>query len=353
MYMKRILENFVHKRGVEDCKVLAVRDMLQYYGLTMSPFMCSGLGSILFFQYYKFSFGDNNIPLSTVWGRNVKLDENLCSLFKVNKISHKIEDNNERLKIVKSYIDNKYPVYLELDGECLKGNNGGDYKGQRFGTASAAVVFGYDEKGPDTFLYLTNGVYKRYLKIHGNTVMNAQGIPFTLFGPEKSLIIYEAPLETISFTDGIYKAIKIVIENMVGNKELYIGINGMLTFVSDYYKVMDLCEAEANAKYDKYFCILSRSILAGFGIASSSFFRGEYGKFLKEASVLVKDPNLNKCAEMFIKNAAKYRELRKLLVNIQYGKNNTYEIAKAFIDNFKEIVQYEEEALFNLRNSII
>jgi|BioPla2DNA2_1021312.scaffolds.fasta_scaffold18594_4 hypothetical protein len=117
--------------------------------------------------------------------------------------------------------------------------------------------------------------------------------------------------------------------------------------------MINSCKEEASAKADKYFSILFRSISSGFCVASSSFFRGEYSKFLKEAAVLVKDPNLDKCANIFTDCAAKYRELRKLLLSIQYGKHDIYEIALVFINNFKEVMRYEEEALANLRISVI
>ncbi len=347
---KCIINKFTHRRGIEDCKTLAIRDVFEFYGINMDAEICIGLGSGLNFEYYKVLFGTKEIPVMLIAGRNMDLEKDLCCLFNVKRIEHKVDNAMDRWGVIKQYIDTQNPVYIELQGEYLRG----DIPSKQSDTAkiavtSGAVAFGYEEKNEETFIFLTNGVYRSHIKLCLSDLICAMDANYIPFPPEKKFFTFDFSNAKRDIKTAIIPSIQKVLKNMLEGEENNKGIKGMNLFIDDFEKTLSLAREENNKKYDKYISILFKSVLTGYGAASSSFFRGEYGRFLNYAADILKRPDIGKCGEDLTKLSRQYFDLKKILNGIQKDQLNMYERGFDFINKFRNSVQQENEILIKLK----
>lgn len=349
MNNKVMISNFKHRRAIQDCKTLAIRDVFEFYSLKLSPYMCFGLGSGIYFELFDFSYGDKQIPSITIMGRNNNLEDNICELFRIKKITKSTDNSLEAWQGVKAIIDSGNPVIIEMDGAYLQGKvPEGNINKPRLGYPSSAVVVGYEEINEGTYVYLTNGVLSSYYKIELKDLMNARNATYIHFKERNKYSSFEFPSKLPDIDELIIKSIEKVKQNMIYTDKPKEGIKGMDEFIKRFRGILFLTQNVSEEKANKYLSILAKSIFVGFGPGSGSFFRKEYGKFLSEAGKMVNSKVLKEGGCEYLSISNEYRELRRQFNQLEGDRNSLMTTLEKIISKFEELMIWENKTLNGL-----
>ncbi len=344
-----LIKDFKHRRGIQDCKTLALRDVLEFYGLNLSPESCFGLGGGLDFNCIEYNGGKKNVPLVSIWGRNMDLEKNVCQSFNIKQNLYLESDPKKAWSIVKNFVDNGVPTIIDLDGTYLHGSIPEKSNTSYWGITSSAVVIGYEKINAEVHVLLTNGLLRSLYTLRLEDLINARQSQCLPFPPQNKCYSFVFPDKLTSKKEVLEKSFKQVLLNMLHSPDQTRGVQGISNFSSKLKMLLNQIEHLQKEIADKYLYIQAQSIIGGFQAGSSTFFRKEYAAFLLEFGKRYRNKTMQNCGKNYALIAKEWSEIRKNLVNAQKEKKGISLIFQEITKKLDNLAIFEHEALNNLK----
>lgn len=322
----KIIEDFKHYPGVH-CESTALRDVFAYHDIKLSEPMVFGLGEGLGFVYWK----SKQMPFPFVGGRTRDLIGNLCRNLNIKKRDHFSTSFRKSWKEIQSLVDNSFPVYLRLDMYYLEYFEVPEHFG-----AHCVVLVGYDDEN----VYLADTNFESIQKTSLKSFELARTSKHKPFSPKNYYVTFEFPESLPSLGQAIVKSIRKTAEEMLNPPVRNLGVKGIKKFGEEIAKFPSYSEVNFDLEtvsVFKYLYIYFEE--AGTG---GSCFRNLYRDFLKESMKYVDSENLVKGYEGYAKAAEVWREISKLLLEVDKGKTEKLEEVQRKIF---EVYELEKNAL--------
>lgn len=302
--MKKVIEDFIPQGG-KHCITNSLKQILSYYGYSMSEEMIFGIASGLSFLYINQAHSPMVCGRSKVFEFENKLAERLNIKIKCKAL----KDYTKVLKITKKMIDGNDPVLIYADMPYLSYL---DMSPQSHFGGHAVVLFGYDDStemfwlsdrdNHDYPIRVPKGqINQDYHLVDYNEVEKARSSSHRPFPANNKFLIFDFNGYKPVDKSIIQIAIKETCETMLNPPAQLLGINGIIKFSKE---VLNWKQFSTNklktAAITNYFQI-DKDGGTGGGI-----FRKMYGEFLIEAASILKEECLLTLGHKFIEIADKW-----------------------------------------------
>lgn len=325
---KKYIEKFVHKQG-KHCGSTAIRNILNYYGISLSEEMCFGLGAGIGFAYY--ILPEINPPVY-IAGRSNDLEIFLCKNLNIDA-ELKSNSNFEYVwNILKNKIDSQTPVIIWVDTYYLP-----YFKSPYHFSVHRVILTGYE---------------KEYVYISDNEREEIQKVPFDAFKKARTEGTFPFPTENRYYEikiEGKIKSLKDALrdcflktsEIMLFSPDENTGIRGINKMAEDILRWEETLKENWKEAAKTVYLISEK-----FGTGGSNF-RNIYSRFLNEAGEFLKNKKIEKQAENMQEVALLWEEAMSYLK--EAGKQENFsEIYKAS-KKLKEIAKIETEVYTQLK----
>ncbi|MGC1121905.1 MAG: BtrH N-terminal domain-containing protein [Candidatus Methanofastidiosia archaeon] len=322
-----ILDNFKYFGG-KHCQTTALRNILRYYGIDMSEELLLGLGGGLGFIYWYMK----QMPAPFVGGRSGGRNEEFMtkmmermggkgSLFETGSIKRghgHLMEVLRRGEPVYTYVDMAYLPYLALPGDA------------HFG-AHTIVVYGVDEQEDSVHVSdRGNGPFT----VSVEDLTNARNSKFPPFQPKNKILEIEVPEQPIDVKEGIVEAIKECCYTMQNPPITNFGLAG----IKKWAKIIPDWPKQFQG-LNLYGCLMNVYIYIEIGGSGGSAFRPMYAEFLREASQIIGNPELESVADLFEESGRMWSEVAEAALpdswptlgkarKLMYEKNEVFEQQK-------------------------
>ena len=283
---KLIIEDF-NQHGGKHCQTAALRSILAYHGVNLSEEMLLGLGGIGFIYWYM-----KLMPAPFVGGRSGGRNEefltNICrriggsaDIFQTGSEKKGHEELKNMLlsgEPVYTFADMAYLPYMAIPEDA------------HFG-AHTIVVYGIDEL-EDTVYVSDRGIKPVTCTVED--LKKARNSKYPPFPPKNKILKIKCPSDVLNLEEGIIEAVKEYCTTMLTPPISNIGLKGMKKWASLVLKWPDQFKG-----LNMYGCLQNVYIYIEIGGTGGSAFRPMYAEFLREASTILNNPDLNNVAVLF------------------------------------------------------
>ncbi|MFQ6083183.1 MAG: BtrH N-terminal domain-containing protein [Candidatus Aminicenantia bacterium] len=274
--------------GGKHCQTAALKNILEYYGLSLSEEMLLGLGGGIGFIYWYMKL----MPAPFIGGKNGKVDEfilDICKRIGAEAEISQTTSTKKGHKELKKLLREGEPAYIFADMAYLP------YmaipEAAHFG-GHTIVGFGLDEQEDKVYI---SDRGKNPVTVSIEDLKKARSSKHPPFSPKNKLLkIKKCPPRIGNLEKGIRESIKDCCRNMLKPPIKNIGLEGIKKWGDivpkwpNQFKGLDL-----------FGCLFNTFMYIEIGGTGGSAFRPMYGQFLKEASSILNKPSLNEVAEMF------------------------------------------------------
>jgi len=300
MEQMNIVNNFIHKVG-QHCESSAMRDLLEFYGFTMTEAMVFGLDATMGFGFFDTTNYKSFIPISEIFfflgGKQGTINPNslACRLLGIKMRKQSYTDANKAWEESKKFINQNIPLILRIDLGYLpyfeeKGNF-------HFGGHTITLA-GYDDE--EEFAFVGDTEFKGFQKVPISQLKKGRSSEFgpkfmhphnTQFSMQRRGDEKHPPLSA-----GVKLAIQEVANNMLRPSMNNMGIQGLKLFANSIPKWKEKLQGEfINATGEKVsrariMFELIHGYIETWG-TGGAIFRNLYKEFLEE---LINYPLLRK-----------------------------------------------------------
>jgi len=301
--MRKMIEGFHHKMGT-NCMTCALSDVSNFNGYDWDEDFCLGISGALSFWYSK----EKMFIQATGVGNNI-FDE-FAAVTRVQHGVYETSDNIRAWRAAKGYIDNNIPIVLDVELMAYynqivkrrdKGNavNLGFSKLFRIG-GHVTCMSGYD----DTGVYINENFLATTVRISKNTLKKARNPRRIDFVPPRNKLHFFIFPDKLADSDYLINtAIVRVIQNMENpfTKRPYLfeglnydssGLFGMNEMFDDIEKIV-----RSDDEVERRRLLILNAVLNRWG--ASEFNRVAYGRFLRQAYLILKDPKYRDAADAY------------------------------------------------------
>ena len=286
--MERIVLEDFNYFGGKHCQTTALRNILRYHGINVSEEMLLGLGGGIGFIYWYMK----QMPAPFVGGRfGGKYEEfmiNMCRRIGGDAALFQTSSEKKGHKELKMMLKSGEPVYVYVDMAYLP------YMAMpedaHFG-AHTAVVYGVDEK--ENKVYMSDrGNGPVFVTV--NDSKNARNSTFPPFPPKNKILKVVIPEKLNNLETGITDAIKECCDAMLNPPISNFGLKG----IKKWAKTVPMWPQQFTG-LNLYGCLMNVYIYIEIGGSGGSSFRPMYAQFLREASAILDNPELEEVAALY------------------------------------------------------
>lgn len=345
--MKKFIKNFPHILG-GHCGSSAFRDLLKFYGHNLSEDMVFGLGSGIDFQYVLMP--SINPPLY-LGGRTGPLEWNLAERLNIDLGFVSGQSSEQSWQAIKEMINQGIPALVLADVYYL------DYlRAKVHMTLHRILIIGYGDE--EEVAYVIDNDREEVQRCSYESLSKARSSKSFPRPTENAYFRLKFPEELPNLKTEIPKAIKIAVKNMMYPKpwtdffeatpgiEYGLGVEGVKKFSQDMELWNKKIETDKLLAGMKSIYVFVEKGGTGFG----GFFRRIYGRFLKEASGIMKEKKLEEIGDEYIKIGNRWSDLSILLK--EGNENNIEEILNKSKIAAQEVAEREEEAVRELEQLV-
>ncbi len=294
--MARVLLSFPHRPG-GHCSSTALRDILRFYGHELTEEMVFGTGVGLGFVYYK---NDRMNPPVYIGGRIFNLEEHFTRHFGIEmEVVSGIEDERAWLE-VKAMIDSGTPVMVHADVYYL------DYlRAKIHFSGHRIVIVGYDEERK--IAYIADNDRDKIQECSLESLRKARSASFLPQPADNTYYRFKIPDNLKPLKEAIIPALGKVVKynlrlppekNVISLDGAFMvrGIEGVRYFADNMNCWPDEFDREKLVLLCKNIYVSAEKGGTGYG----GNFRRIYGRFLLEASGVLKETRLKDIGNHFI-----------------------------------------------------
>lgn len=286
--MKHIISTF-QPQGGKHCITNALKQILQYEGITISEAMLFGLASGISFLY----LNQAQAPLINGRTKVFAFEQQLAKRLQLNLQCKSTSNPDKARRDVQAIINQDHPVLLYVDMAYLP------YlhlpSSSHFG-GHAIVLFGYDEEGDcyyvsdrdqrDATIPTPKGLVQEDTHVLSYAqLMQARSSKFPPFPAKNKYLVIDTTCATQPREETIKEAIQQACAQMLYPQANLLGLRGIQKFskeISTWKKFSD--EKLQRTAQNNYFQISSD------GGTGGGIFRAMYGMFLKECALQLQQP---------------------------------------------------------------
>jgi hypothetical protein len=286
--------------------------------------MIFGLGSGLGFVYWH----SKQMPYPFVGGRARDLDKNLCSNLEVSEKVHKTLSKTRAYESLKALISRDIPVMVHVDMPYLKYLG---LPGQAHFGAHTVVVAGLDEdKG---IAYIADTMFQDLQTATLKELEEARSSKFKPFPPENKWFTFEFPTKMTPIEVAIGNAITKTAHSMLYPPIKNLGVKGIQHFANEIVKWPKLFPPEQELSrqlYEVNYIMMEEDGTGG------GLFRYLYSRFLKEASELLGNKELEDLSQRYYQMGQKWTSIAKLIKETPKNPTNVHEARNILLKVSKE-----------------
>ncbi|MHA1989809.1 MAG: BtrH N-terminal domain-containing protein [Candidatus Hodarchaeales archaeon] len=304
---KSLFKGFIHHPGVH-CTSTALRNVLEFNGIKLSEEMVFGLGSGMNIGYLKFP-GQN--PM--IGGRSKDLHTDLSKNLNISLSEFRSKDKDEGWRRLKSYLDKKQPIAINVDLAYLSYQQGLP-ENYHFGQ-HAVVICGYDSD-KETIQIADTG-FEDIKEISLKDLSKARNSSFNKWmDPHNYIFEFNFSNNIPDLKEIIPKAIRKNGKSLqkssraMGILGIHSGTKGLEKFSKDLSKWLELSEDDLKNRCEEIHGYISEYGTGG------GFFRYLYSRFLKESSEILNDKTLVSLSEYYLKLGDSWEVLSKKFENL-------------------------------------
>lgn len=327
-----ILEEYVQYHGIgSHCATTVLRTLTNAAGYPFSEAFCLGLASGIGFTYQKYT----SVDYYFFTGRNECMEENLVNVLGGKLLKGSCDNNEKAWKTVCSYLDQGFPVVLEVDMMKLpyireKLNLKREF---HFGLHSLLLI-GYDEE----YAYVLDYMWWKPIQVpieQLKEARNSMDAPIRPHNRWKVLILEKN--EDTNYEFLIKEAIR---TNVHKYKEPYafkMGLDGLRIFQREFERWFTKMDEEELKENFYMMSVLFEKVGTGGGN-----FRRMYGQFLDEANKILNLSHIKEASSVFTKSYRAWKQFSKLLEAASDGE----EISKnQLLEEVSNIYQLELQGI--------
>ncbi len=299
--MRKLVNGFIHKVGAH-CESTALRDVFEYFGFSFSEEMLFGLDGTFGFVYWK---RKDAIPPLGIGGKIAMFPYKLPSLLGFNVEKKTTTSQKKAWNHVKNLIDRNIPVILHADMAFL------DYmnipkNGEHFG-AHTIVLAGYDlEEGE---AYVADSKFQGLQTVSLENLAKARGSTLKPFPPQNKWFEFALPQKLNPLDQAITATIAETAKNMLEPPIKIFGIRGMQYLADDITNWPNILPQSE----------LKLTLLLGYvwieeAGTGGSVFRKLYSGFLKEASDVLRNEEIDKASQLITESGSTWTDVAKMLL---------------------------------------
>lgn len=285
--MRMILEKFTQFGG-NHCQTAALKSVLAYHELELSEEMLLGLGGGIGFIYWYMKqmpapfvggrYGGRNEEFLINIYRRIGGDAALFETTSVKKGHKELLDMLQNGEPVYTYVDMAYLPYIAIPEDA------------HFG-AHTIAVYGIDEEG-DTVYIADRG--KNPVTCTVEDLKKARSSKYPPFPPKNRLLKIEYPARVKDLQEWITEAIKECCHAMLHPPIKNFGLEGIKRWATMVKKWPDQFTG-----LDLYGCLMNVYIYIEIGGTGGSAFRSMFARFLREASCITNNSELDEVAALY------------------------------------------------------
>jgi hypothetical protein len=302
--MKKIIENFTdHMLIGSHCESLGVRNILSYYGLSLSEDMCFGLGGGIGFLYIRYA----SLPSAFFNGRCEDLIETCATHLGCKYSLNRTFDIERAWEAVKEEINNDNPVMLTVDMtyfpylmDVLNIENEYPFGGHKL------ILIGYDEEKNKA--YIADYLWRDIKEIPLTDLARARDADLLPFAPENCWVVLRKPSTFIPLPEAIKKALWLFIHHNLYSFGIGMGIKGLRKFTRELLKWPSLLK-EGKIKL---YCSNAYFSFEKIGTGGGNF-RRMFARYLREVSRELGNPGFMNISRLYNDLAKKWKQLALLL----------------------------------------
>jgi len=341
VWLRKLVEGFVHRVGAH-CESTALRDVFEHFGFHFSEEMLFGLDGTFGFVYWK---RKDAIPPLGIGGKIAMFPHKLPSLLGFQVEKKTTTSQKKAWNGVKDLMDRNIPVILHADMAFLD-YMGVPKNGEHFG-AHTIVLAGYDlDKGE---AYTGDSKFQGLQAVSLENLAKARGSKFKPYPPRNEWFEFTLPQKLKPLDQAIRATVVETAKSMLEPPTKIFGIRGMR------YLADDITNWPNTLPQSK----LSLTLLLGYvwieeAGTGGSVFRKLYSGFLREASDVLRNDEIDKASQLIMESATVWTEVAKTLlkgskISDPDEISNVLTNVKAKITRCAEI----EEKAFNLLKTAV
>ncbi len=322
---------FEHKMAAH-CETGSLTASLNHAGLDITEPMVFGIGSGIFFGYFKnprFPF-----PIFTVRSRPGEIRKNIAKLFGVKFISKKYKDPSKALKELDELLKKNIPVTVQVDFFYM------DYLGGHERVHNNMHFINVIGKNGTKYI-ISDSYFPEVVELEAESLIKGRFAKGSM--APKGFMYYTANVPSqIDFQGSIIKGIKKAAHYMLKLPVPFIGIKGIYRFADK----IELWPKYARDTEHLSHEIMKIHILLEDQGTGGGGFRFIYATFLRQASEILKNDQLMELSKQMMNIGDNWRKIS--LFTARIGKNRDLSPEK-----MKELGQMirergdEEKAIFN------
>jgi hypothetical protein len=283
--MRVILEDF-NQFGGKHCQTTALRSILAYHGLNLSEELLLGIGGGIGFIYWYMkqmpapflggrSGGKNEEFLINVM-RRIGGNAELFQTTSAKKAHEKLKTMLNAGEPVYTFVDMAYLPYMAMPEDA------------HFGSHTIAI-YGIDEE----IVYIGDRG-KTPVTCSIEDIKKARNSKFPPFPPKNRILEIECPSELPNLEEGIEEAIKECCHAMLHPPIKNFGLAG----IPKWAKLV-LKWPEQFTGLNLYACLMNVYMYIEIGGTGGGAFRPMYADYLREASSIIDNPELEEAASLY------------------------------------------------------
>lgn len=298
--MKKILTNWKHLPGLH-CGSVAIRDIVNFYNISMSEELCFGLGGGLGF----YNSTNSHTPTRSIHVRGPWMESGFFNHFGFGYKDWQYEDDNEKAhKLLIESINKDVPVLIQTDIYYLDYYNSGTHF-----PGHIVVVCGYDED--NQLFYLADTAYEDIKEVSFDKMKLARNSKYEPYPLRNNYLNIDLKFNEVDLNTAVPGAISMNARYMQNGTETVRGKSG----IEEINCWSDELPGWKNIDDWKWSSRFAYQVISRRGVDGAAF-RWMYRDFLKQVEdycpTVVK---MGLAGEMNI-IGAKWSELSVILKNI-------------------------------------
>jgi len=235
--MRRVVEGFIHRPGVH-CESSAIRDVLEYHGLTLSEEIIFGLDCTFGFIYWK---QKTTIPPFHIGGKIRKFPNILPRFLGIGVERKTTSSPRKAWHAAKEKLDENIPVLIFADIYYLDYMHVPREPWNHFG-AHMIVLVGYDEEKDEA--YCADTSYSSLQTVSLKSLAEARNSKYKPFPPRNAWFQINMPAKTQPIGQAVKKAILETSKDMLYPPRRNFGVKGIRQLADDLLKWVKIFDSK-------------------------------------------------------------------------------------------------------------
>lgn len=346
--MKKIINEF-QPQGGKHCITNSLKQIFNYYNVSMTEEMMFGIASGLSFLY----LNQASSPMISGRTKVFEFEKKLAQRLNITIKCKSSKDYEKVFQTTKKLINNDDPVLVYVDMPYL--SYLGLQQSSHFG-GHAVVLFGYDDENKQFYLSDRDNhdhpintpqgkICKDYHLVDYREIEKARSSSYRPFPAQNKYLTFNFDCYNGISKNVILEAIDETCTMMLNPPAQLLGINGIKKFAREILKWSKFPASKLRlAGITNYFQINQD------GGTGGGIFRNMYGHFLIEAATIIADNRFTESGKRFIAVAADWDKIADYLWEISnYPEIKDLEKISALILNIYEI---EKTLYLNLQKLV-